>query len=171
MKKIVSIILIVFIIIILCSCSKFSKAGSDADIEEEYILYQKEIGDEIILETFNLIVSSIEEKQYISSYYGSTADAEENAKFILIGVEITNTTDKDFAFSSDLKLIDDKGREFNSYPYTKDNLDNHIDNRKLSPGMKEAGYLVYEVPVDSISYSIYSCKSDSREIFGLPTIN
>jgi hypothetical protein len=87
--------------IILYACSK---SGSDADMEEEYILYQKKIGDEIILGKYNLIVLSIEEKQSISSYYGSTAEAAEDSKFILIGVEITNTTEVDFVFLSDLSL-------------------------------------------------------------------
>jgi hypothetical protein len=37
--------------------------------------------------------------------------------------------------------------------------------------MKEVGYLVYEVPAVSLSYSMYSCKSDTKDIFALPAVN
>ncbi len=148
-------ILILFVIISLSACSATQK---------EEIIYKK-IGDEVVLKTLDLKINSIEEKQSISSYYGSTAEAAEGAKFVLVVLEIKNTTGKSFEFSPDLKLIDDKGREFNSYPYTIGNIDNYIENRKLSPDIKETGYLIYEVPADSAGYSIRSFKEDTNELY------
>jgi hypothetical protein len=153
------IMLIAFIIIGLSACSNSPK-------EKEEIIYKK-IGDEVVLETLNLKINSVEEKQLISSYYGSAAEAAEGAKFVLVVLEVKNTTDTSFAFLSDLKLIDDKGREFDSYPYTIGNIDNYIENRKLSPDIKEIGYLVYEIPADSESYSIHSFKEDTNELYDI----
>jgi len=112
-----------------------------------------------------LKIISAEEKQSISSYYGSTAESAEGAKFVLVVLELKNTTDKSFAFTPGLKLVDDKGCEFNSYPYTIGNIDNYIENRKLSPNIKEIGYLVYEIPADSSGYSIHSFKEDTKELY------
>lgn len=151
------IILIAFIIISLSACSVSPK-------EKEEIIH-KEIGNEVSFETLDLKINSVEEKQAISSYYGSTAEAAEGSKFVLVVLELKNTTDKSFVFFPDLKLIDDKGREFNSYPNTIGNIDNYVENRKLSPGIREIGYLVYEIPEDSAGYSIYSFKADTNELY------
>jgi|GEM_PF-665812 len=153
------IAVIIFAIINLSACTVSSVAN-----EEIKIVY-KEIGDEITLETLDLKVIGAEEKQLISSYYGSTAESAEGSKFVLVVLELKNTTDKSFAFSPDLKLVDDKGCEFNSYPYTIGNIDSYIENRKLSPDVKEIGYLVYEIPADSSGYNIHSFKEDTKELY------
>jgi len=150
---------ILFIIINLSACTVSSTTNG------EIIIVHKEIGDEIAFETLDLKIISAEEKQSISSYYGSTAESAEGAKFVLVVLELKNTTDNSFAFSPDLKLVDDKSREFNSYSYTIGNIDNYIENRKLSPDIKEIGYLVYEIPADSSGYSIHSFKEDTKELY------
>lgn len=165
MRKMVSTIVFIIIISSLYVCYNFLNEGFTPAAEEEEILYQREIGDEVILDTYNLTVIGVDEKQYISSYYGSSAEAENGAKFVLIALKLENTADKDFMFSSNLRLVDNKGNEYHSYPYTKDNLDNHLDNRKLSPNMKEVGYIVYEIPTESTSYSLFLYNSETREIF------
>lgn len=150
---------IIFIIINLSACTVSSTTN------KEIVIVHREIGDEIAFETLDLKIISAEEKQSISSYYGSTAESAEGAKFVLVVLELKNTTDKSFAFTPGLKLVDDKGCEFNSYPYTIGNIDNYIENRKLSPNIKEIGYLVYEIPADSSGYSIHSFKEDTKELY------
>lgn len=187
MKKIASIALIVLIIISLSSCSNISEpknnvtseidegvnhdpknfqGGLDEAMEDgNFTLVKNQIGDEIILTTLNLKVNNVEEKQSISSYYGSAAEAHEGFEFVLILLQLKNTTNEEFEFSQDLIIMDDKKREFNSYPNTTDNLDNCIENRKLSPGISETGYLVYELPKDSMSYSIYSWNAGTDKLY------
>lgn len=153
------IAVIIFIMINLSACTVSSTTNG------EIIIVHKEIGDEIAFETLDLKIISAEEKQSISSYYGSTAESAEGAKFVLVVLELKNTTDKSFAFSPDFKLVDDKSCEFNSYSYTIGNIDNYIENRKLLPDIKEIGYLVYEIPADSSGYSIHSFKEDTKELY------
>ncbi len=152
-------ILIALIVITLSACTYAPKSNSDAtDIH-------KKIGDEITLDTLDLKVNSVEENQLISSYYGSTAYAAEGSKFVLIVLELINTTDEDFEYVPDLKLVDEHGNEYNSYQNTINNINNHIENRKLDPGIRETGYIVYEIPEDSTSYSIMTSGKDKNEMY------
>ena len=132
--------------------------------EENMIIIEKNIGDEVVFATLNLKVNSVEEKQSINSSY-SSAEAKEGAKFVVIDLELTNTTTKGFTFPTNMLLIDDKGREFDSYSDSIGNIDNYIDYRDLAPSIKETGYLVYEVPTDALNYSIYAGKAGTDELY------
>lgn len=132
--------------------------------EDNMIIIEKNIGDEVVLATLNLKVNSAEEKQSINSSY-SSAEAKEGAKFVVIDLELTNTTNKGFTFPPDLLLMDDKGREFDSYSDSIGNIENYIDYRDLSPSIKETGYLVYEVPMDALNYSILVGKAGTDELY------
>lgn len=125
---------------------------------------QKEIGDEVLTDTYKFKVINVEEVQSISSYYGSNADAADNNKFVIIALQLTNITNTAFNFSPELIIIDDKDREYNSYYNTTDNINNYINNRKLLPGITEAGYLVYELPKDSVSYNICLWHEAKKEL-------
>ena len=132
--------------------------------EDNMIIIEKNIGDEVVLATLNLKVNSAEEKQSINSSY-SSAEAKEGAKFVVINLELTNTTNKGITFSPDLLLIDDKGREFDSYSDSIGSIDDYIDYRDLSPSIKETGFLVYEVPIDALNYSIFIGKAGTNELY------
>ena len=62
-------------------------------------------------------------------------------------------------------LVDDKGREFDSYSDSIWNIDNYIDYRDLAPSIKEKGFLVYEVPEDFLNYSTYIGKTGTDELY------
>lgn len=128
------------------------------------IIIEKNIGDEVVLATLNLKVNGAEEKQSIATSY-SSAEAKEGAKFVIIDLELTNTTNKGFSFSPDLLLVDDKGREYDSYSDSIWNIDNYIDYRDLAPSIREKGLLVYELPQDAINYSIYVGKAGTNELY------
>ncbi len=133
--------------------------------KDNMTIIPKTVGDEITLATIKFKVNSIEEKQTISSSYGPPKTAKEGAKFVVINLEITNTTNKAFAFSPDLILVDNKGREFNAYSDAIGNIDNYIDYRDLSPSIKEKGNLVYELPSDATSYNLMIAKSSTKELY------
>ena len=159
MRKKVKVTIFVLIVIIIFNCFRYLKPITESIkgfsvIKENQTIVQKEIGDEVLTNTYKLKVINIEEVQSISSYYGSNADASHNKKFVLIALQLTNITNATFNFSPELIIIDNKDREFNSYYNTIDNINNYIDNRELLPGVTETGYLVYELPNDSVSYSI-----------------
>lgn len=168
MKKTASILLIAFIILSLAACS--SKDSDDIgeksiDSANENPVLLNQIGDELTLSTFNLKITSADENKSISSYYGSSADASEGFKFAIIALQLKNTTNEDLEFSPDLTIVDDKGREYNSYPNTVNNINNHIEYRILSPNITENGYLVYELPTDVTSYSAYIQNPGTNEVY------
>lgn len=145
--------------------SDVEEEESDVAIEEEeYVHIIKNIGEEIAFATIKLKVNSVEEKNSISSSY-SSADATEGAKFAVIELEVTNTTNNTFTFPSDIPLVDDKGREFYPYEDSIGNIDNYIDYRELAPSIKEKGCLVYELPNDSNNYSIFLLKDGTDELY------
>ena len=93
--------------------------GSDAIMEkaaeDNMTIINKTIGDEIILSTIKLKVNSVEETRTISATYGDPTTAKDDAKFILVSLELTNITNKTFSFPADLIVVDNKDREFNTY--------------------------------------------------------
>ncbi len=133
--------------------------------KDNMTIIEMKTGEEIVLTTLNLKVNGAEEKQSISSAYGSPTAAKDGAKFVLINLELTNTTNKTFSFPPDLILVDDTGREFNSYSDVFFSIDNYIDYRDLAPSIKETGLLVYEIPTDSIGYFLVVGKSGTNELY------
>ena len=143
--------------------------GSDAIMEkaaeDNMTIIKKTIGDEIILSTIKLKVNSVEETRTISATYGDPTTAKDDAKFILVSLELTNITNKTFSFPADLIVVDNKDREFNTYSDSVFAIDNNLDYRDLSPSIKESGYLVYELPTDAVSYSLVVGKSGTNEVY------
>lgn len=128
---------------------------------------QKIIGDEVTLSSLSLKVTSVEEKQVISSGYGSPKTAAQGSKFIVIGMDVTNITKSVFTFYPDdgFILVDDKGREYKTYENTIGSIDNYLNAKELSPSIKEAGLLVYELPTDAIKYALVTSKAGSSELY------
>jgi len=128
---------------------------------------EKNIGEEVELATLKFRVNKVEEKDIISSKYGTPEVAGEDAKFIVINIDLTNTTDTPFTFSNHdgFVLIDDQGRMFNEYENVIGNIDNYLEQRKLSPSIKENGFFVYKVPKDATSYSLAIGKAGTDEFY------
>lgn len=145
--------------------SSDEKTAVDYARENSSNVKQKTLSDDIALATIKLKVNKIDEKQTISSPYGSPKVAKEGAKFVIINVDVTNTTDSPFSFSTDFPLLDNKGRSYTSYRDTIGSIDNHIDVRQLSPNIKENGNIVYEIPNDATGYSLVIGKAGTKEVY------
>jgi len=130
-------------------------------------IIEKKVGDEVELATIKFKVNSVEEKQVLSTKYGTPRVAKENTKFVVISMDITNITNGTFTFYPDdvFRLIDNKEREFLEYEHTIGSVDNYWDGRRLSPFIKQSGVLVYETPKDSTSYSLVIGKAGTNEIY------
>lgn len=134
--------------------------------KEKMQIIEKNIDDELILATMNLKINKVEEKQILSPSYGSPKVAKEGTKFIVISLDVTNTTSSEFDFSSNgLILIDDKNREFSVYSDSIGAIEKYLDYRKLSPSIKETGYLIYELPNDATNYSFMIGKAGTKELY------
>lgn len=135
--------------------------------EEELVTITKAIGDELVMATGNVTVTNIEEKQSISSSYSSPKVAKEGAKFVVVTVEITNTTDSTFIFFPDdvFFILDGKNREYDVYNNTIGSIDNYMDSRELAPDIKETGVIVYELPSDATRYSLVTQKAGTKELY------
>lgn len=138
------------------------------DESEKNITYiDKVIGEEVVLATLKFKVNNSSEKQTLSGGFGTPAIAKEGAKFVVMDLNITNTTNAPFIFLPDdgFRLIDDKNRQFATYGDTIGKVQNYFNVRELSPGISENGVLVYEIPQDSTSYSFAVGKGGTSEIY------
>ncbi len=144
-----------------------SESQLPAENEENITYIDKTIGEEVILATIKFKVNNSSEKQTLSGSFGSPAIAKEGAKFVVVDMSITNTTNAPFTFFPDdgFRLIDDKNRQFTTYEDTIGKTQNYLNVRELSPGITETGILVYEIPQDSTSYSIVVGKGGTSEIY------
>lgn len=131
------------------------------------IIVEKAIGDEIILATGNITVNSSEEMNTLSSTYGSPKVAKEGTKFVVINMDVVNTTKSEFSFSPDnvFLLQDNQEREFRTYDDSIGSIGDYLNYRDLSPSVKENGSLVYEVPVDAASYQLVTSKAGTNELY------
>ena len=133
--------------------------------EEIKTIIDRTIGEEITLATLKLKVTSVEEKQTLPVTYGTPKVAKEGAKFILVKMDLTNTTNSAFSFSPDLLIIDSQNREFSSYTGSIGGVENYLDYRNLAPSIKESGYLIFEIPTNALDYSLLVAKAGSNELY------
>lgn len=128
-------------------------------------IIKKGIGDEIELATLKFMVNKVEEKQTLSGgkYGGSPNVAKEGAKFVVIDLNITNTTDTKFSFNPDegFRLVDNKNREFTASSMGLVDL----YYKGLSPSITENGIIVYETPQDAESYALMIGKAGTNQVY------
>ncbi len=138
---------------------------------QQQIIIERNIGDEIELATIKFKVNFVEEKQVLSSVlssrYGRPAAAKEDAKFVVINMDITNVTNAGFTFFPGFRLIDNQNREFTTYEDIIWSVDNYLNVRELAPSIKENGVLVYEIPKDATSYNLVIGKAGTNEIYNV----
>jgi hypothetical protein len=125
------------------------------------------VGDLVELATLKFTVNKVTETQTVSGTFGSPKIAKNGAKFVLLDVSITNTTNSEFDFNTDdgFRLIDDGEREFSEYGDSIGAIENYLSWRTLSPGITERGTLIYEIPSDANSYSWAVGKGGTNQIY------
>lgn len=135
--------------------------------QESYKTIEKGIGDEVTLATIKFKVNKDEEKQTITSGYGTPKTAKPNAKFVIVDLTITNLTDSQFSFFPDdgFRLVDSNKREFQTYSDSIGSIANYLNSRELAPSIPQTGVLVYEIPSDATSYSLVIAKGGAEEIY------
>lgn len=135
--------------------------------KENLQIIEKAIGDEVTLATLKFKVNKVEEKNTLNSTYGSPKVAKEGAKFVVMDVGFTNTTQGEFSFNPNdgFRLVDNKQREFTTYSDSIGAVDKYINYRELKPGVTEEGFLIYEVPTDAEHYSYVVRKAGTKELY------
>lgn len=141
-----------------------SKTEFQQMLEEKEIL-ETNIGSVLELATVNVTVKSVEEKDIFNRDYSDPLVARENAKFIIVGMDVENTTSEAFNFSGgEVSLVDAQGREYlpSSELYSSDGS---LVYRDIMPNLKESGILLYEVPEDSKNYSVFLGKAGTNIVY------
>jgi hypothetical protein len=140
---------------------------TEAIEEDDFSVIAQSIGDEVVLATIKVKVNRVEEAQTLTGSFGAPAIAKENAKFIVIDMDITNIGKTEFTFfpSDGFVLVDQQGREFTSYGDTIGNVKNYLNMRNLAPSITENGVIVYEIPSDATNYSLTVIKGGTSEIY------
>lgn len=137
------------------------KTSTKSNTEKTVI--NKDIGDTVELATLNFKVKKIEETTTLQAKYSQPVIASENTKFVVMDVDITNTTKSPFSHSDAwLIIIDDQGRTFNPYNSIS-SVDNYLNMRELAPNITENGKIVYEVPQDAKKYYFVIQKGGTSE--------
>jgi len=130
------------------------------------VTIEKGIGDEVVFTSLKYTVNKVEEKQVLTSKYNDPVSAKENAKFVVIDLSVTNLTNEAFDLPyGALLLIDNRDRQFDTYENVYFAVDNYLDGRNLPPSITEKGVLVYEIPQDATSYSLYTAKAGTNEAY------
>lgn len=136
--------------------------------EEESQFIPKVIGDEVQLATVMFKVNSAKESDVITSQYSSPKAAKEGAKFVIVDLDMTNTTKETFYHADDgFVLVDQLERAFEPYGDTVGNIDNYLAMRDLAPNITEKGLMVFEVPDDASSYSLNIGKAGTSEVYSV----
>lgn len=132
-------------------------------------IIKKPMNEEVVLRSIKYRVNGSDERDAITSQFGSPVFAKQGTKFIVVDMGITNLLNGEFAFYPDdgFALLDNHGRQFKTYENTIGNIDNYLNVRDLSPGVEESGLLVYEIPADSTSYSLIVGKSGTDEVYSV----
>lgn len=135
--------------------------------KKENVVINKAIGDEVVLATGNIKINKAEETQTIGNKYSAPKVAKEGTKFVIVNLEVVNTTKSEFSFFPDdvFLLVDEQKREFRVYDESIGALDNYLNVRTLSPSVKETGNIMYEIPSDSTSYSLVTSKGGTSELY------
>ena len=136
-------------------------------------IIEKNIGDEVELTTIKFEINNIEEKYILTKECQYFCDepivAQENTKFVIIDMSITNITKSGFLFFPDngFILIDNQERQFTTYNNTIGSIDNYLNVRDLAPSILESGFIVYNIPEDANSYGIFAGKAGTNKIYGI----
>lgn len=127
-------------------------------------IINKKISEEFQLALGTIRINSSEEKSVLSGSFGEPVSAKENTKFVIVNLDVTNTTSNKITFSdSTCMIIDNQNRTFEPYEDTIGNVDNYLNMRDLSPSITENGVLVFELPNDATSYAFAIDKNGTKE--------
>jgi hypothetical protein len=137
---------------------------NDAEARKDYKYIEKSIGDEIQVATIKFKIKETSEAQIYNIAFGDPLVAKEGAKFVIVNIDVTNTTKETFYNSTDFGfLIDDKERIFSS---NKEFLgtDKGIAG-DITPDIKKNGDVLFEIPSDAVNYSFNLGKAGTKDVY------
>ncbi len=142
-----------------------SSTSNSSSEKNDIQFVDKSMNEEIALATLKYKVNGAEEKQIIEDSFPAPLVATEGAKFIIVNTTYTNTIGSEFYLNEqDFNLIDDKDRFYS--PYDKSiSLKNGIMYKDLAPGIPKSGIWVFEIPSDSLHYSVVMAKAGTSEYY------
>ncbi len=145
--------------------SNLGSIGESAELNKEKKIVDNKLGEEVDITKMKIKVNKSEEKSTISSEFGGAKSAKDRAKFVIVDLSVTNTTDGKFTFrpNDTLQLVDNQNRKYQTYDDSIMSIDNYLEVRELSPSIAESGVLVYEIPNDASNYSLWIDKDGSNE--------
>jgi len=179
MKKLLIMLSIIFI---WASCSEWNKQIWNKKVivdepvlnntsmvnEDDFIKIEKKLWDKIVLSTIELKVIKKEEKDVLTSQYGSPRVAQEWTKFVLLEVSVKNILKEPFYdWFTDIYIEDSNGNKFLPIDVFSD-IDNYIA-RDFQPWIEEKGIIVYKVPKDSKLHSLIIWKGWTKDFFYIKT--
>lgn len=124
------------------------------------------IGQDVALQTLSFKVISSIEQSYLQSSFGSPTGADAGAKFVVVTLSVTNLTNANFTLPFNaFVLLDSQGRAFQPYQNTIGSVDDYLAETQLAPGIAKQGVFVYELPLDSTSYSLVVGKGGSDALY------
>ncbi|MEI6711641.1 MAG: hypothetical protein WCK88_05690 [bacterium] len=99
MKNILSFFIIFFTSFFLISCQQNTAVISNNTLpaeETKTTIIEKNIGDILTLATINFSIKKFEESNVLNSKYDAPVIARESTKFVILDVEVVNTTKNPF---------------------------------------------------------------------------
>lgn len=137
------------------------------EAKKEMIVINKAIGDDVTLATINIKINTSEETKTLSNKYSSPKVAKEGTKFVVINLDVTNSTKGEYTLAPDdvFLLVDNQKREYRTYNDSIGAIDNYLNYKTLSPSIKQTGFLIYEIPEDAMSYSLVTSKAGTSELY------
>lgn len=133
--------------------------------KNNFIKIDKNIWETVNLKTMDIKIDKSIESDSITSRFSSPKIAKEWTKFIIIDINVKNTTKSPFSdYFNDIALEDNNG---NNYLPTSAIwlIDNYIEWRELAPQIEEKWKLVYEIPLTTNSYYFKVWKSWTNEVY------
>lgn len=143
---------------------------ANSDVQpEKTVFIQKSKNEVIQMRSIKYRINSSYETDVLTPQVGSPVFPNPGTKFVVVNLTITNVLNAPFTFfpGDGFSLLDNQHRQFRIYENTMFSIDNYLEARDLAPGVEETGNLVYELPTDSISYSLLVLKAGTNEVYSV----
>lgn len=127
-----------------------------------------ELNTPIDLGSHTMTVLSAREAKTISSRYSGPVSAAQGAKFVIVELQLTSQSTSDFTYFPDnhIRLVDiDTGRQFTTYENTIGSINDYLNVAKLTPSIAKKGVVVYEVPEDAKTLSVFGTNDVSNHTY------
>lgn len=159
--KILTALLVVVVVIVIASQSggdssegQASSAGttaegnaSDVSADESASEVTAKIGDLVDANGMGVTVTSIDAGATVT---GDLFTGEPQGQYVVVGLSVANNGDSGEYFSqSDVKLIDDSGRQ-HSVASESMWMDDAIDIEQINPGNSIEGSMLFDIPTDAV---------------------